>query len=112
MAAPPRPTRRWKSTSASVTCPFGAAPSKVAALMKRFRSVTGPSRAGSNGVPARRVAGSPGVSIVTPRASRVGGNLESIPHAAHRGDDRGRRGVRLHVGPQALDVDVEGLGVP
>src|SRR5579864_2826604 len=56
MAAPPSPTRRWKSTRASVTAPRGEAPSKVAALMKRFLSVSGPSRADSKGVNASPVA--------------------------------------------------------
>jgi len=40
-AAPPAATLRWNSTSWSVTTPAGVAPSKVAALMTRFRNVSG-----------------------------------------------------------------------
>ena len=46
---PARATRRWYSTSSSVTTPSGMTPSKVAALMIRLRSVSGPSRAGAKG---------------------------------------------------------------
>src|SRR5215469_16666706 len=48
MPTPPRAGRRWNSISSSVTSPCGVMPSKVAALITRLRSSTGPSRAGSN----------------------------------------------------------------
>ena len=48
-AAPPRATRRWNSISSSVTRPLGITPSKVAALVIRLRSISGPRR---NGVAA------------------------------------------------------------
>ena len=59
MAAPPAATRRWNSTSSSLTVPPGMTPSKVAALMMRLRSVSGPSGAGAKtcGAAGRAVRG-------------------------------------------------------
>ena len=51
IATPPAATRRWKATSSSLTWPPGMTPSKVAALMMRFRASAAP------GGPARTPAG-------------------------------------------------------
>ena len=90
--------------SASVTCPLGDDPSNVAAFM--VRSVTGPSRAESNGVGARLEKARRSSVAVT-----VGGELEAVADPADRGDDRRGRRVLLDVGAQPLDVHVERLGV-
>jgi len=66
MATPPAATPRWNSMSESVTSPSGLNPSKVAAFITRFRSVNGPSRAGSNKVetPGAGVAGAVAIVVV------------------------------------------------
>ena len=58
MAAPPRATSAWNSTSSSVTRPWGITPSNVAALMNLFFSVSGPNVIGLK-------AGAPGVNFDT-----------------------------------------------
>src|ERR1700745_2853553 len=48
MPTPPAAGSRWYLMRSSVTTAFGVAPSNVADLMMRLRSVTGPSLAGVN----------------------------------------------------------------
>src|SRR4051794_9750812 len=48
MPTPPAAGDRWKSISSRVTSPRRLRPSYVAALMMRFRNVTGPSLAEAN----------------------------------------------------------------
>src|SRR5687767_1909695 len=86
MPTPPAATRLWKSMSLSVTTLRGVIPSNVAALMMRFRSVTGPSFAGANG--SRTAA------IGRIRARRALGRLVGTGAAQRLGEACGGRDQR------------------
>ncbi|AGJ69500.1 Uncharacterised protein [Mycobacterium tuberculosis] len=57
MATPPAAGSRWYSIRSSVTNASGVRASKVAALMTRLRSVSGPSLAGLNTSGASQLPG-------------------------------------------------------
>src|SRR5271165_7127016 len=80
MAAPPAATRRWNSTSASLTLPPGITPSKVAALMIRLRRVSGPRAAGAKtGGGAGRAVRGMGPPLSTWGRSRTLGSVPALP---------------------------------
>ena len=72
---PPAATCRWNSMRSSVTTRRGVRPSKVAALMMRLRSVSGPSRAAPN-------AGGPGMTTLLSGTRAAPADCHDFPRTA------------------------------
>src|SRR5438477_2343926 len=95
------PAPRSRSSKAAVAPWIDSstiAPSRVTSLRTSFNSSWNPLR----------------VSVMVMSTSLVSApppRFEAVAEAADRGDERGVGGVLLDLGPEPLDVDVEGLGV-
>ena len=92
-----RPRGGGTSTSSSLTVPPGITPSKVAALMMRLRSVSGPSGAGAKtacGAAVRAVRGM-GLPLPTAGTGRTSASGPGRSAGAPAGDGAGRSGGPL-----------------